>query len=171
MILRGHQMGVWSMAFDASGSRLVTGSPDGSARVWNTDDGSQLAELSGHDASVWDVGFLPDGRVLTVSEDKTLRVWSLDASIAPLVLSGHEAPIMKVVVSPEGSKAVSVSADTTARLWDLDLLMTDPELIQTRLTEATNFCLPITQRMDGIGQDLAEATAAFEACERSYGRR
>jgi WD40 repeat protein len=35
-----------------------------------------------------------------------------------LVLSGHELPVVSAAFSPDGSRIVTASADTTARLWD-----------------------------------------------------
>jgi len=44
-MLRGHQLGIQSLAFLPDNRRLLSGSADGSARVWDTQEGSELVSL------------------------------------------------------------------------------------------------------------------------------
>jgi WD40 repeat protein len=169
-VLRGHRMAVWSVAFDAKGERLVTGSFDRSAWVWDIATGLPLATLEGHTEEVWDARFLPDGRVITASDDNTIRVWSLEADIPTLVLSGHQDAVIALAIGPEGHSVASASSDGTARIWNLDLLETNPDMLHARLLEATSFCLPIEQRIRELGLDASQAEASFMNCERRHGR-
>lgn len=67
---------VTSAAFSPDGSRVVTASEDGTARVWEAASGRELAVLRGHTDAVTFVKFDHDGsRVLTASEDATARIW------------------------------------------------------------------------------------------------
>jgi WD40 repeat protein/DNA-binding SARP family transcriptional activator len=77
--LTGHTGAVTDLTFSANGSRLATGSADGTVRVWDPHSGEQLLVLRGHSAAVSSVSFSPDGsRVASASRDGTVRVWALD---------------------------------------------------------------------------------------------
>jgi serine/threonine-protein kinase len=48
LTFRGHLGSVWSVAFSPSGDRIVTGSLDGTAKVWDTATGHEVITLEGH---------------------------------------------------------------------------------------------------------------------------
>jgi len=77
--LLGHIDRVSSVAFSPDGKRVVTGSADNTARVWDLSGATPAASvLEGHRAGVTSVAFSPDGRrMMTGSEDNTARVWYL----------------------------------------------------------------------------------------------
>ena len=67
---------VWSVAFSPDGTRIVTGSDDRTAKLWDARTGTSLLELNGHTGMLWGVSFSPDGtRIVTGSSDRTARVW------------------------------------------------------------------------------------------------
>ena len=106
-------------AFSPEGSRIVTASADGTARVWDAATGKVIAIFSGHQSSVFFATFSPDGsRIVTTSSDYTARVW--DASTGELIalLRGHELSVTSSAFSPDGARIVTVSYDKTARVWD-----------------------------------------------------
>ena len=43
----GHTNGIRSVAISPDGSKVVTGSDDNTAKIWNMADGSWIADLSG----------------------------------------------------------------------------------------------------------------------------
>ena len=58
---------------------LITGSDDGTARVFDAASGAEICRLT-HDRPVEAVAFSPDGtRVATGSADGTARVWAVSA--------------------------------------------------------------------------------------------
>ena len=64
------------MAFSPDGARILTGSADNTARLWDAKTGVELAALKGHTDAVFSVAFSPDGaRILTGSADSTARLW------------------------------------------------------------------------------------------------
>ena len=74
--LWGHTAGVASVAVSADGGRIVTGSGDKTARVWDAQSGASLLELKGHTGPVTSVVVSADcRRIVTGSQDITARVW------------------------------------------------------------------------------------------------
>jgi hypothetical protein len=77
-----HDGPVLSAAFSPDGTRVVTGSSDNTARLWDAATGAPLGAVMKHDGPVRSAAFSPDGtRVVTGSEDNTARLW--DAAPAP----------------------------------------------------------------------------------------
>jgi WD40 repeat protein len=76
LTLRGHTDAVSSASFSPDGARIVTGSNDGTAKVWDAQSGAEVLTLKGHTNWVASASFSPDGaRIVTASWDKTAKVW------------------------------------------------------------------------------------------------
>ena len=89
-VLRGHTDTVKAVAFSPDGERVLTGSADGTARLWDAATGKALATLVGHTHMVRGVAFSPDGtRVLTGSDDNTARLWDVATGKPLAILAGH----------------------------------------------------------------------------------
>ena len=70
-----HRNGVNAVAFSPDGTRVATGSEDGSARVFDAATGAEISRFR-HGKAVYTVAFSPDGtRVATGSEDGSARVF------------------------------------------------------------------------------------------------
>src|SRR5262249_44911507 len=64
--LVGHASLVWSAAFSADGRRILTGSWDKTAKVWDAATGQEILTLDGHNCAVLSAAFSPDGeRIVT----------------------------------------------------------------------------------------------------------
>ena len=61
LVLRGHEEGVSAAAFSPDGARIVSGSDDGTVRVWDAASGAELLVLRGHEGLVVPAAFSPDG--------------------------------------------------------------------------------------------------------------
>jgi hypothetical protein len=117
--LYGHTDTVTSVVVTPDGQRIVTGSDDATARVWDARTGQALVELTGHTGRVMSVAVTPDGqRIVTGSDDKTARVWDARTGQALVQLKGHTREVTSVAVMPDGQRIVTGSYDRTVRVWD-----------------------------------------------------
>ena len=118
--LRGHMEYVSSVAFSPDGQRIVTGSFDQTAKVWEAGSGRGLLTIKGNGARIWSVAFSPDGwRIVTGGADGTAKVWEAASGRELLRLKGHSAMIVSVAFSPDGQRVVTGSLDQTAKVWDI----------------------------------------------------
>jgi len=113
---------VTAAAFSSDGRRIVTASPDGTARVYREDDAGRFSAgrpLKGHAGPVTSVAFSPDDqRILTASRDKTARVWKQQSGEwqATSVFK-HAGPVFSAEFSLDGRLIVTASQDGKARVW------------------------------------------------------
>ena len=122
--LVGHTDTINGMAFGIGDTRLVTGSADHTARIWETIPGEQAELLAGHRDGITTVTYNSDGTlVATTSPDGDTRVWATDKPIPERSVesSGH-APDA-VAVDPAGSGRVLLAGPPrTATLIDPETL-------------------------------------------------
>jgi WD40 repeat protein len=119
--LTGHTDRVHAVAFSPDGHTLLTGSYDGTARLWDVASHHQIgASLNGH-GEVYSVAFSPHGNlVATGGEDTMVRLWDVASQRQIGVpLSGHDGGVNAVAFSPDGRTLASGGADGTVRLWDV----------------------------------------------------
>jgi WD40 repeat protein len=108
-----------SVAVDSQGRRAVSGSDDGTVRVWNLESGQLSHTLSGHTDSVNSVAVDAEGRcAVSASADGTVRVWDLQIIPTTRMRFAHSGPVFSVAVDPLYRRAVSGGADGTVRVWD-----------------------------------------------------
>ena len=114
--LVGHTAPVWSVAYSPDGRRIVTGSGDGTAKVWDAQTSGELLALKGHRGEVLGVAFSPDGkRIVTGSIDGTAKLWDAATGRELLAMSGHTSQVLGVAYSPDGQRIV-----TCAGQWGSD---------------------------------------------------
>jgi len=112
---------VASAGFSPDASRVVTGSWDNSARIWNAETGKGVMKLEGHSGYVNSAVYSPDGSlILTASDDKTAVLWNAQTGAVIRTLTGHADRLRSAVFSPDGKQILTASYDKTARLWNTD---------------------------------------------------
>ncbi|EEB07653.1 notchless-like protein [Schizosaccharomyces japonicus yFS275] len=126
--MNGHDGTIIAAQFAPNNSsRLVTGSGDFTARLWDCDTDTPIATLRGHRNWVCCVAWAPDASVIaTGSMDNTIRFWEPKKGLPQgEPLRRHTKPIMSLCWQPlhlcknnESPKLVSGSKDNTVRIWN-----------------------------------------------------
>ncbi len=125
-LLKGHADVVLGLAFSPDGSKLISGSFDRTAIIWDTGiqagargtEPKLLHRLEGHKDDIYAVGFSPDGsRAVTGSFDHDLRLWRVADGKEIAHMTGHGDKMYSIAVAPDGTIA---SGDWSGeiRLWD-----------------------------------------------------
>ncbi|MCG9129780.1 WD40 repeat domain-containing protein [Candidatus Poribacteria bacterium] len=115
-LLTGHTELVKAFAFHPDGNIIVTGSWDGTIRVWNRITGKHKKRLIGQSIHTNTITFSPDGLLLaTGSDDGNIRLWSTDKIELQKTLTGHTDWVWRVAFSPDGNILASGSADGSIR--------------------------------------------------------
>jgi WD40 repeat protein/serine/threonine protein kinase len=110
---------VASANFSPDGNRIVTGSWDNSARIWNSETGRDELKLIGHAGFVNSACFSPDGtQLLTASDDRTAKLWDAKSGKLIRTFEGHSDRVTSAIFSDDGKFVITGSGDKTARLWD-----------------------------------------------------
>jgi WD40 repeat protein len=113
-----HENMVNSSAFSPDGTKILTTSMDGTAKLWDL-SGKILADLKMHTAQISSAVFSPDGaEILTASWDNTAKLWDLNGTL--LVNLEHKDKVSSASFSPDGTKIITISWDNTTKLWDLN---------------------------------------------------
>eukprot|EP01105_Mastigella_eilhardi_P025033 TRINITY_DN6666_c0_g1_i1.p1 TRINITY_DN6666_c0_g1~~TRINITY_DN6666_c0_g1_i1.p1 ORF type:complete len:583 (-),score=161.33 TRINITY_DN6666_c0_g1_i1:764-2329(-) len=119
-ILEGHQGDVNCVAYNVTGSVLVTGSNDKTVRLWDCGSGAAKATLSGAMQGLTSVAISAnDENVLGCSNDNIARIWSVQNGRLRHTLTGHVGKVFCGTFVENAAKVVTGSHDRTMKLWDL----------------------------------------------------
>lgn len=79
--LGGHSKSILSICFAKDNRTLLSGSADGTIRVWDSQTGELCTQLENHQGPVTCVRLSPDGTIMaSASADKTIRLWRFPAN-------------------------------------------------------------------------------------------
>jgi len=115
---QGHKGAVWSAHINSKAERVVTGSADYTAKLWDAYTGEELQSFT-QNRIIKSVQFSTDDKkILTGGQDKILRIYDLqDPTAAPTELSGHTNTI-KTALYTDQNTILSGGQDNTLRIWD-----------------------------------------------------
>eukprot|EP00039_Didymoeca_costata_P010049 m.134294 g.134294 ORF g.134294 m.134294 type:complete len:446 (-) comp14691_c0_seq1:1174-2511(-) len=119
MIFEGHKGPVSSVHWvTKTGEKLVTGSWDGTAALWDTERSGLLYKLSGHEGRVTHVAAHDTKPLLITCATDAYRVWDYRQQPPSEIFQDHRADSITSGLFAEGDKIV-VGSDRVVKVWDL----------------------------------------------------
>jgi WD40 repeat protein/GTPase SAR1 family protein/RNase P subunit RPR2 len=121
--LAGHRGFVNSVAVSKDGKWVVSGSDDGTVRIWDIETGISQATPGGHGAQVKCIAITPDGKkLLSCSHDRTIKTWAFPSGRLERVLKVHEDLVRPVVLVADGEMLLSGDQGDAGsiKLWVTD---------------------------------------------------
>ena len=116
--LIGHEDVVTDISFTDDGERVVTTSRDGTARIWDADDGREVAVCRGHVGAIEHLA-LRGRQIFTAGGDGVVRVWSTDGGVVSEFVA-HSGVIDRLRLNPAGDLLATAGDDGWTKLWRPD---------------------------------------------------
>ena len=122
--LQGHQSRINSLDYSKDGKFIVSGSDDGTARIWDLDTNShkvlETKTTGGKNIALSSVSVSHDGRLVAAGcMDSIIRIWNVQTGYLVERLRGHGDSVRSVAFTPDGSGLISGSSDNKIKRWDL----------------------------------------------------
>lgn len=140
--LAGHSAVVTAVQVHPVYTVVVSGSEDGTIKVWDHESGDYIRTLKGHTNTVHYVAFTPTGSHLaSCSTDLSIKLWDFkDSYVCLRTLRGHDhtiscvkfLPVLGLTIAPSETTTgmdaatagcqhlISASRDQTVKLWDIE---------------------------------------------------
>ncbi len=117
--LKGHKSAVLALAFSPDGKTLVSGSKDGSVRLWRLDSGGETLIPRAHPLGVRAVAFCSDGkRIASGGWDSYVRIWDAGSG-RKLKEFKTGSRVQAVAWSGDGKYVAAGSDDGIVSVWDM----------------------------------------------------
>ncbi|KAG7344328.1 WD repeat-containing protein [Nitzschia inconspicua] len=140
--LAGHSAPVTCVKVHPVFTVVVSGSEDGTIKVWDHESGDYIKTLKGHTNNINSLAFTPAGNYLaSASNDLSIKLWDFTTYNCVRTLRGHDHTISSVAFLPlqniiptaaedsstgmdvaaaNAKHLLSASRDNTVKLWDME---------------------------------------------------
>jgi WD40 repeat protein len=117
VVMEGHTKLVTCADWSQDGSRVLSGSVDMTARVWDAKTGELLRSLE-HPGAVQKTRWSPSGETfVTMGEDAPV-IWDASTGEQIITLKGHTEYIWDGRWSPKGDRLLTTAEDNSVKVWD-----------------------------------------------------
>ena len=110
------------VSFHPDGKMLLTGSKDGSVKIWDSDRGTEILSiipqkyLNQKPQSITDASFSPDGKMIVIAQGEQISLWDLQGKLLTKAIA-HRKTIYAAKFHPNGKILASSGGDKTVKLW------------------------------------------------------
>src|SRR5262249_31448371 len=159
--IRGHTMGVYSLAFSPDGKTLATGAGDwrnarpGEVKLWEVASGKEQAKLDGLPREVWSLAFTPNGKLLVTATANQLKVWEA-ATGKEVATLNMTVSVRNLAFSLDGRTLATGHNDGKVTLWNT--APANPAQWKQQTTLLGHTSLVFSVRFSPDGRSLATAS-------------
>lgn len=113
-----HSGAVTAVAVLPAGNTVVSGSNDGTLRLWDITSGKCLGTIKGLAPGAYAVAVSPDGKRASAGcKDGVIREFSLPEGVLIRTLKGHLGYVRSVIYTSDGQRLLSSADDGSVRIW------------------------------------------------------
>ncbi|ORY59903.1 WD40-repeat-containing domain protein [Leucosporidium creatinivorum] len=133
--LTGHSANVTSLAWHAEGKWLVSGSEDGTVKIWDVRTATPQRNYA-HQAPVNDLALHSNqGELISCDQSGAIKIWDLGADCCSHdLLPEEDVPMRSVSIASDGSSLVAGNHKGVVYVWNIQ-----PGLTFTSLQPKTKF--------------------------------
>ena len=118
--LYGHTDAIYSISISPDKENIVSGSFDGTIRLWNLHTKTTIAVYRGHFSPVLSVKFAPVSHYFASGGcDRTARLWAINSAGPLRIFAGHLSDVELVDFHPNSLYLITSANDKTIRLWTI----------------------------------------------------
>jgi len=122
LTLQGHTDVVTSAQFSPDGTRIISGSHDRLAIVWNAVSGEIVTELAGNSDRIDHVAYSSDGRLIAAATGSdTVTVWNAETfQVQCSVREESKTPCRGLAFSHDGKRIAAAGDWGLVKIWDIE---------------------------------------------------
>jgi WD40 repeat protein len=119
LLCRDHEGPIWWVDFIPDQRQLLTGSDDGSLRLWDLGDGEEKRQISNIGGHIESLAIAPQGAVVAFGlSDSSVCLWDARNDKKPVRLEGSAAPMCRLAFALGDERLVGVSAANELLIWE-----------------------------------------------------
>ncbi|TFK56755.1 WD40 repeat-like protein [Heliocybe sulcata] len=119
-----HEGPIFAANFSRDGKWLLTASLDNTVCVWDVHQKKLFTQYRNHLDCCLDVDWITDTMFASSGGDKLIHIFQLGEHKPIKTFSGHVNEVNQIKCNPARTRIASCSDDKTARIWNLDSVLT-----------------------------------------------
>ena len=116
--LSGHKWEILSVAITPDGKKAISGSHDGTVRLWDVESGTQERIVGKDEGNVSAVAITPDGKKAISASGPVVKIWNLESGEYQMLDRVIPDWVYTVAITPDGKKAI-FAFKRSIKLWSL----------------------------------------------------